>query len=246
MGMGKLTLPKQASESFTDYMRALFYFLFSLLPVFSLFAQEKVIKQNDQMYNARYGEIIVVTGGPLSFIGHVYNTIGLNECPDSIWKALDAKKIKKERKARAVTLNGPRYFLMDQADALDPGKVTSFHGLQARHIADLKIPLSTVIQGGSQPYFENLVLRRTNYLFKKGRTIYELTSPNGVTYVMQSYPQQKDPNFTVADLAKIGNRLSLPAGWHFHTRILDQDFAMKATGKAYVIRDNLQNSYQKE
>ena len=125
-------------------------------------------------------------------------------------------------------------------------KIKSFDGLQARHITNIKIPLSTVLEGGAQPYTENILLRSTGFLFKKGRTVYELTAPNGATYVMQSYPQQSDPNFTEADLAKIGNRLTLPTGWNYQARALDQDLVINPAKKAYILRDNLQNSYQRE
>ena len=57
----------------------------------STYAQD--IKVRDNMRNARYGEIILVTGGPLNFTGHVYNTIGLNNCPESAWKKLDPQKL---------------------------------------------------------------------------------------------------------------------------------------------------------
>ncbi|KAB2642607.1 MAG: hypothetical protein DVB29_07190 [Verrucomicrobia bacterium] len=223
------------------------FFLFwivTLLTCASLFGQEGGTVDN--MRNARYGEIIVVTGGPFSFTGHVYNTIGFSNCPDAVWKGLNAQQIKKEIHARGVSLNGPRYFLMDSVSVSDPIKIRTFDGLQARHITNLKIPLSTVIEGGAPPYTDTLLLKSTGLLFKKGRTVYELTSPKGDTYVMQSYPEQNDPHFIETDLATIGNRLTLPAGWSYRVRSLDQDLLLKPADKTYVLRDNLQNSYQKE
>ncbi len=63
---------------------------------------------------------------------------------------------------------------------------------------------------------------------------------------MQSYPEQNNPHFIETDLATIGNRLTLPAGWSYRVRSLDQDLLLKPADKTYVLRDNLQNSYQKE
>ena len=205
-----------------------------------------VIKQRDHMHGARYGEIIVVTGGPVNFTGHVYNTIGLNDCPEDAWKALKPADLKKEWKARAVILNGPRYFLMDQSVITDPGDVVSFDGLQARFLATLTIPLANVLHGEAPPYTENTVMRSTEYFFKKGRTIYELISPQGSTYVMQSYSQTVDPKLTEADLSTLESRLALPPGWRYQIRTLDADYSMKTTGIAYVLQDNLKNSYQKQ
>ena len=231
-----------------QFMRTyLLYSLCLLIAVSSLRADSPtVIKKRDNMHGARYGEIIVVTGGPVNFTGHVYNTIGLNDCPEDAWKALDPKTLKKEWKARAVILNGPRYFLMDQSTIINPGNVTSFGGLQARFLADLNIPISNILRGGAPSYTDNTVMRSTEYLFKKGRTIYELISPQGSTYVMQSYSQIIDPKLTEADLINLESRLSLPAGWHYTTSVLDKDLILKTSGIAYVLQDNFKNSYQRE
>ena len=210
----------------------------------SISAQQ--VKERENMHNARYGEIIVVTGGPLNFTGHVYNTIGLSDCPQAAWKALDPQKLKNEFHARAVILNGPRYFLMDTSSLVNPGSVTSFDGLQARFLADVSIPLTSVLRGGSLPYTENKVMRTTRYLFKKGNTLYELISPTGTHYVMQSYSQIIDPKLTEADLATLGKRLSLPAGWRYEVHPLDQDYTMQTSGVAYVLQDELKNSYQRK
>lgn len=209
-------------------------------------APAQAVKERTHMRNARYGEIIIVTGGPFSFTGHVYNTIGLNDCPEAAWKALNPNQLKKEFHARSVVLNGPRYFLMDHSSILNPGNVVSFDGLQARFLADVAIPLANVLQGGAPPYTENSVQRTTQYLFKSGRTIYELISPQGRHYVMQSYSQIIDPTLSESDLASLGSRLALPPGWKYKTKQLTQDLVMKTSGVAYVLQDNLKNSYQRE
>ena len=221
-----------------------FHTIIILITCVSLVGQEKETVEN--MRHACYGEIIVVTGGPFVFTGHVYNTIGFCDCSDELWKGLNVQHLKKELNARAVTLNGPRYFLMDAVSIPDSMKIKTFDGLQARHITNLKIPLSTVIEGGAPPYTDTLLLKSTGLLFKKGRTVYELTSPKGATYIMQSYPQQNNPHFNETDLASMRNRLMLPAGWNYRVRSLDQDLFLKPADKTFVLRDNLENSYQKE
>lgn len=225
------------------------YLHFLLIVIVILFAPSltyaKQVRERNNMRNARYGEIIVVTGGPLNFTGHVYNTIGLNDCPETAWKKLDPEKLKNQFHACAVILNGPRYFLMDRTSILNPGAVVSFDGLQARFLACLPISLSSVLRGGAEPYRENKVMRTTNYLFKKGNILHELISPKGVHYVMQTYSLQVDPTLTEADLLKLGKHLSLPKGWRYEVHSLDQDYVMRTSGVAYVLQDNLKNSYQR-
>lgn len=211
-----------------------------------LFAGELVTKQNDHMYNARYGEIFMVTGGPLHFKGAIYNTIGLNQCPEDLWERLNPEQLKKDFHVEKVLLNGPRYFLMDQTSLLYSGKINSFQGLQARLLATIDIPLKNLLRGGSRPYIENSVARTTRYLFKKGRTIYELTSPSGKKYVMQSYSQIIDPNLKVSDLKNLRSRLHLPLGWSYESRKLTHDYLVCSFGVAHVIQDDFKNSYQRE
>lgn len=199
----------------------------------------------DNMFNARYGEVLVVTGGPLRYTAAVYNTLGLNDCPEKQWKALDPAKLKEEFQAKAVLLNGPRYFLMDRNSLANPGKIATFGDLQLRHLADLPLSPATLLRGRSKPYTENPVKRKTEYLFRKGRTIYELLSPDGKSYVMQSYARIVDPKLSETDLAHLGKRLALPNGWQYRARTLDEDFYLRADGTAYVLQDELQNSYQR-
>lgn len=196
------------------------------------------------MHNQRYGEVVVVTGNPFHLVGHVYNTIGLNNCPEALWKTLDPAKLKKEYHAIAVLLNGPRYFMMDRISLAKPGPVASFQGLQARLLATVKIPLSALLHGQSAPYKEIPVDRTTNYIFNKGRTIYQLTAPNGRKYVMQSYSRIMNPKLSEKDLPDLGNQLKLPAGWTYTTRKLNADYTMSVTGVAHVIQDSLKNTYQ--
>jgi hypothetical protein len=202
--------------------------------------------QRSHLRNARYGEILVVTGGPFSFTGHVYNTIGLNDCPQAAWEALDPATIKKQFKARSVILNGPRYFMMDTNALAHPGGVANFGPLEARHLADLAIPLTNVLRGRSRPYTENKVARTTKYVFKKDRPVYELVSPKGVVYVMQSYARIVDPKLSESDLPTLGKRLKLPDGWQYRVRVPKEDLVLTTSGTAYVLQDDLENSYQRQ
>ena len=199
----------------------------------------------DNMRGARYGEIILVKGGLFSMTGKVYNTLGLNDCPDKEWKALSPVAIKLTHNAVAVLLNGPRCFLMDQASLLKPGKVQNFGSLQARHLANVKITPAMLLKGKAKPYTENPVARTSVFRYMKGRNVYELVSPQGVVYAMQSFSMQVDPKQTISSLPTLGSRLHLPQGWSFRVVKPEADLTLEAKGKAIVLQDDLENSYQR-
>src|SRR3954464_8338050 len=130
----------------------------------------------EQLHGARYGEVLLVTGRLNRIEATVYNTLGLNECPDAVWRTLDTEAIKKAYRARAVILNGPRYFLMDKVSIADPGEeIFDFGGLQMRRLATVPLPLKSLLGGlHRDPYTEQPVRRTTVYFWNQGRAVYEL------------------------------------------------------------------------
>ena len=225
--------------------------LFSSLPVSPLFAavndptETSPTRTRDNLRGKRYGEVIVVRGGPFVFTGEVFNTLGLNDCPEPIWRALDPRALKKEFRAAAVVLNGPRYFVMDRSSLANPGRVATFGGLEARHLANVRITLPTILRGRTAPYTENTVARTSEFLYRQGGRIYELIAPDGTRYVMQTYAVIVDPDLTMADLKNLATRLRLPPGWKYRTRVLDRDLVLRAEGTVHVLQDDLENSYQR-
>jgi len=202
-------------------------------------------RTRDHMRGQRYGEVIVVRGGPFVFTGEVFNTLGLNDCPEPLWRALNPRMLKKELRATAVILNGPRYFVMDRCSLADPGRVATFGGLEARYLANVRITLPTILRGRTAPYTESAVARTSEFLYRKGGRIYELLAPDGTRYVMQTYALIVDPTLTMADLKNLAARLKLPDGWQYSTRVLDRDLLLRAEGTAYVLQDDLMSSYQR-
>jgi hypothetical protein len=199
----------------------------------------------DNMRDARYCEMLVVTGGPLDLTAHVYNTLGLNDCPAAAWQALDAEALARQYGARKVILNGPRHFLMDQASLANPGKIARFGQLDARLLADVALSPLMLLKGRGEPYEEKQVQRTTRYLFRRGQPIHQLTAADGRRYVMQSYSQQIDPRLDAAGLDQLGPRLKLPQGWTYQTLTPSEDLTLLATGTATVLQDDLQNTYQR-
>lgn len=194
----------------------------------------------------RYGEVLLVRQTWWTLTVEVYNTLGYNECPDDLWNALDAKAIAKERGAKLAKLNGPRYWMMDEligAGMSTTGRMDRFGGIEMALRGTLK---TNIFQGtvGDAFYTPTTVKRETVYVFKAGLPVYELVSPKGEVYVMQSYSRIADPALSMADLAGLGARLKLPSGWAFRSRVPDGDLRLEARGEAFVINDELYNSYQ--
>ncbi len=214
---------------------------------FGLDAGGAPVRLREQMHGARYGEVLLVTGRLPRLEATVYNTLGLNDCPDDLWQALDAEAIEEAHHARAALLNGPRYFLMDKVAIVERGgEIVEFGGLQMRPLATVPIAPSALLGGRHrEAYKERTVNRTTAYVYDRGREVYELVAPDGTAYVMQSYSLAVDPTLTEADLPALGERLHLPKGWRYQTRRLADEWVLRVDGKARVVQDDLENTYQR-
>jgi len=200
-----------------------------------------------ELRNVRYCEVIPVTRDGRTLTSWVYNTLGLNDCPAAEWDALTEEEVNEEYGSIAAKLNGPRYWVLDKlvgSGTTASGERFTFGGIEM----ELRAKLETKLREGTvgeQFYVPNEVQRQTVYTYLAGKPVYELTSPEGDVYIMQSYAQIKDKNLTLDDLASLGSRLSLPEGWTYSTRTLDEDYELVTSGLAYVINDDFYNSYQR-
>ncbi len=141
-----------------------------------------------------------------------------------------------------MVLNGPRHFLMDSVTA-QPGRVRSFHGMRLRRVAT--IPIRSAADLARTPYTDRTIKRDNIWRWKRGRLVYELVAPGGDVYVMQAYSQIVDPKLRIGQLRALGRRLELPTGWRYRVRRLQHKLAIGVKGgKATIIQDELQNTYQ--
>ena len=147
----------------------------------------------------------------------------------------------------AVRINGPRYWVINKMDGRGSSadaKVADFGGIEMtlRAILESKVWEGTV---GDASYTVNEVQRTTTYTYYAGNMVYELTSPEGDVYRMQSYSQIFDPTLTIDDLETLGERLELPEGWSYQARVLTEDSELTANGSTYIINDEFGSTYQK-
>jgi hypothetical protein len=205
----------------------------------------KPLRMLDDVRDRRYCELFVVKRQGAHLAADVYNTLGLNDCPQAAWDAIDTAKLASELGAVRVIRNGPRHFIMDRLASGDvTNNVTDMQGLGMRVVGTMSLSLLELVE--KRAFYVERTIRRTNdWVFLAGKPVYELTSPKRRIYVMQSYSQIVDPSLGYNDLAALGSRLKPPKGWHYRSRILNDDLVARASGEAHIIQDELQNTYQR-
>ncbi len=195
------------------------------------------------MRGVRYGEVIAVFLRDSGLEAEVYGTQMLNDCPQDLWEALDADVIAAEMDAVAVKLNGPRHWMIDglgtKVAVVEP-VLRDFNGLTMRRIATIDLGDTP----GVPPYTEAHVNRGAVFFFDAGAPVYELVNPDGLAYVMQALCLGVDPTLREASLAGLGHRLTMPPGWSYRSRILEEELVVDTTETiATVLQDEFENSY---
>jgi hypothetical protein len=195
------------------------------------------------MRGVRYGEILPVYLRDDGLHAEVYGTQMLNDCPQEAWDSIDAETVAKDLGAVLVKKNGPRYWMLDglgtKVAPVEP-VLREFGGIMFRRIATLALG----DKPGAGPYAENKVDRGAVFFFDAGKPVYELVNPNGDAYVMQALCVGVDPSMSEENLVTLGERLSMPQGWTYRTRILEAELVVDTTSSvATVIQDEFENSY---
>jgi len=195
----------------------------------------------ENLRGQRYGEVILDYEGDVAHV-EVFNSFLLNECPDELWQRLDPVMIARQYGATIAVLNGPRYWMMDgvaKVANVEP-VVRDFGGIAMRRVATIELEGLLV----SNYYQERTVNRGALFLFDAGRPVHLLYSETGASYVMQAYCVGVDASLNQVGLTTLGERLDLPKGWSYETRILDDELVVDTTTRvATVLQDELQNTY---
>lgn len=197
----------------------------------------------DHMRGVRYGEVLAVFLRDTGLEAEVYGTQMLNDCPQELWETLNAEEIAKDLGAVFIKLNGPRYWVLDglgsKVAVVDP-VFKDFNGIKMRRIAT--IPLGADFAAGA--YVVRNVNRGAVFFWDAGKTVYELVDPEGRALVMQARCVGVDSNMTEESLATLGERLALPDGWSYRTRVLDAELVVDTSATlATVVQDEFENTY---
>ena len=204
---------------------------------------EKPQKLVPDMRGVRYGEVLAVYLRENGLEAEVFGTQLINDCPQELWDTLDADTIAAEMGALMVKLNGPRHWTLDGfGTKLQPMEpiLRDFNGIMMRRIA--------VVELGPEPklgpYNEMKVNRQVIFFIDAGQTVHELVNPEGLAYVMQALCIGVDPTMSVESLDTLGERLAMPEGWSYRSRVLTEDLIIDTTGSpATVLQDEFENSY---
>ncbi len=193
--------------------------------------------------DARYGEVFLGRSPDGRLELEVWNTLGLNECPQEAWDALEPTELARENEADVVILNGPRHWLLDAIENVPRAD------RQVARFGELDFFLAAAIDFGdepptSAPYARREIQRDTVWEWSPGRTVHELVDDEGAAYVMQAYCLAVEPAQTEDSLGDLGARLAVPEGWAYRSRQLDDALRVRShDGVGVVIQDELQNTY---
>jgi len=191
-------------------------------------------------------EILLINKDSGILNAQVYNTTGLNNCPPDQFDQIALKQLAQETGAYMVWKNPRRVWVVDNLTLSLIGEPRVFGGLQFNYIANMQMPPGFVPSTGQSAYaYQPLKIPRVcRFEYLKGSEVYMLRSPDGHTWVMQTYTSHNDLNLSIADLPQLAGKLTLPAGWHFKAKTLDRDLIIDTKGIANVVPDDLENMYQ--
>ncbi len=173
----------------------------------------------------------------------VYNTVGLNDCPENLWRKLDANEFASAHNVYRAMLNGPRYWLFDdiRGKLLDQTTL-DFGGLTMRKAGEVRLSFGDLLSLG-RPYHVHTIHRDVTWVYHAGLPVFELVDPQGRVYVMQSMSTQLHPQ-TLETLPGLASALALPPGWRYKSEILPEPLVLESKDQtAHVIQDDFRNSY---
>jgi len=200
------------------------------------------VKDARGMSWCEFGPII---GTPPNIVTHVYNSSTVDTCPAERSTEVDLVKLAANLDVPKVALNPARFWILDRAIFYQAGEVVDFGGIKAQWVASMTAEMTKTIIGG-KPYSTAEITRDTEWFFAKGKPVYLLRAPDGKVWVMQVYSHAVNKTLAVDNLHLIGSKLVLPKGWKFEVKVLDKDLSLqprRAKGIAYIMRDNLANTY---
>ena len=199
------------------------------------------------IFNFRFCELVLLySDRPFE----AWTTIGVNDCPQELWRAIDLDAVADEAGAVGVSANGPRFFVADGST----GESITPTGDDAiiQTFGELEMRLTTTVDnsgnGGQSPndrfYAPAMVNRTDAWIYAPGRRVHVLEDPLGRKFVMQTYSQSIDPTLSIEDLADLGDRLQLPAGWRFFSFVVEEPLIVSPVdGVGLVVVDDLDNTY---
>ena len=126
------------------------------------------------------------------------------------------------------------------------GEPREFGGVEFNFVAQMQMPagFDCTRDQSSQAYHPMQIRRVTKYVFLAGRPVQMLRSPDGITWVMQTYTDHVDPTLTEAVLPASASGFRCPRVGRTRPRPLDRELTITTDGLAHIVSDDLANMYQ--
>ena len=186
----------------------------------------------------------------------VWNDIRHEKMSRPTWDSIATSFVKSES-AESVTVikNGPRFWMLDSLRGYELGSRRSFavggggdatNGAGGRRLYDFDLvavihpSFAELLFRG--PYHELKIRRHTDWTYAARSTVYELTSPRGDVYTMQTGSREVIRDASPASSAEM--KLEPPTGWAYGRRELNDEETYYISDFAYIIQDEFFNTYQ--
>jgi hypothetical protein len=199
----------------------------------------------DNVRGMAWCEIIPVTGTPPNITVQIYNSTGVDNCTEERAAQINPVKLAAQLGVSRISVNSGYYWVMDKVSAFTSGETFDFDGIKARWDAQM-LPEVRRSQSGKF-YAAFKIIRDTEWLYRNGSAVWLLRTPENRVWVLQAFTRAKDPSLSMETLDTLGEKLKIPDGWKFEKKTLTKDLSLeprRSSGYAYVIHDDLGNSYQ--
>ena len=173
----------------------------------------------------------------------IYTATGITDVTPDTAGTIDAERLSSELGVKCA-VNGGRFWTMDEIDYTG-GEVVDFQGVKMAWVG--KMTAEETRSEFTNTYVGAEITRDTVWTYKAGKPVYLLRTPDKAVWVNQEYTKDVDEDLTVDTLDQLGDKLKLPEGWTFETKVLDEDLVLdtsRAGGVASILRDDLGCSYQ--
>jgi len=193
------------------------------------------------------------------------STFKVSSCPAPEFGQITSASVKAQLQTitpiSLVAMYGPYYQLMDENNSVIENQSIAVGNLNFTQVMYAELTAFDLIadfkstwrwSNGASAYNPIRTRKNMQFVWYKGSTIYTLTSPDGVRYVMVYFSPPDIDQFTdeqtVLDkLAGLGDALNMPAGWKYQAEVLTTTLRMSqivAEGRAGdSLMDELDNVY---
>lgn len=213
-------------------------------------------KRVENMHRVRFIEIFLAGKEAKSgqLVAACYNTlftphgipVSKDTAPQELVRGLDFAKMKADYGVLGASLNGPKLWLSDWAEA-DVGAQREFNGIKAAWVAQLNLDKGGDVSE-TTPYKPVTIARKSGIGWNKGTTVMLLDDAGGVTWIMKGFQQGISPKYTYDQFVAAGQGQfkKLPPGWKFRVKTLEKDLVeVPAGGVATIMADEFFNVYDK-